>query len=343
MSIKTNLRYPLLLIASTTKKTFTAMGTVISKTGDTVKRLLNPAGINFQLLEKIAVNFFSKKSDLVLVIDDTLVKKIYSQLMEGSGRFYDTKLGKRIMAYKLLCSAVTDGRYVFPLWCSFLFAKELLSEPVISKDLLVKQMVLSALKLFPHATLTIAADGAFATKDFLLWCNQNGIRAEVRMHSNRKVLYKGKMAAIRDIKALCPKGRQMARTIQVLWHNIPLHITAQRRIDKHGEESIVFQASTFDAKPSEHVKIYKKRWPIEMLFRTTKQHLGLQECQSRNIDTQLNHISSVFVAFSLAQLERMSRNLDTPEESIRALEIKKIDFLERKFSRLNQIFGGVYA
>jgi len=51
----------------------------------------------------------------------------------------------------------------------------------------------------------------------------------------------------------------MARTIQVVWHDIPLFITAQRRIDKHGEESIVYQASTYEAKPSEHVGNYKNR------------------------------------------------------------------------------------
>lgn len=54
-----------------------------------------------------------------------------------------------------------------------------------------------------------------------------------------------------------------------------LDITAVRRIDKHGEESIVYQASTYREKPSEHIKNYKYRWPVEVFIRTTKQNIGL--------------------------------------------------------------------
>ena len=76
------------------------------------------------------------------------------------------------------------------------------------------------------------------------------------MFSIYVVQYNEEMIPIRDIKTLEPKGRQMARTIAVTWHGIPLFITAQRRIDKRGNESIVFQAATFQAKPYRHVQIY---------------------------------------------------------------------------------------
>lgn len=46
------------------------------------------------------------------------------------------------------------------------------------------------------------------------------------------------------------------------------------------------------------MKTYKKRWPIEKMFRTIKQHLGLQECQSTKMDTQLNHAAAVLLAYS---------------------------------------------
>ena len=101
------------------------------------------------------------------------------------------------------------------------------------------------------------------TKELFSWLADNNILAEMRMHSNRVVFYKGQKNTIKNIKQLIPKGRHMARTIKVLWHNIPLYITAQRRIDKHGNETIVYQAATYKDKPSNHVKAYKKRWGIE--------------------------------------------------------------------------------
>lgn len=155
--------------------------------------------------------------------------------------------------------------------------------------------------MFPETRLIVTADGAFANKDFLRWCFENKIAIEVRMRSNCTVLYNGQKIAIRDIKKLKPVGRQMARTISVLWHNIPLQITAQRRVNKHTKETIVFQASTFHAKPMEHVLIYRYRWNIERFFRTAKQHLGLQECSSRKLETQQSHVASVLLAYVLVQ------------------------------------------
>lgn len=343
MFINTKLEYTLLLIKSIGNRSFKALGSLIGKSGDTVKRRLNRANENLELLAKIAVNFFAGSKQLYLIIDDTLIKKIYSRYMQGSGRFYDTKIGRKIMAYKLLCSAITDGKYALPLGAALLFDKDLVSEPILSKGDLVKKFILYAKKLFPRIRITIILDGAFASRDFLLWCTELSIDTEVRMHSNRKVLFKGQNIAIRDIKELFPKGRHMARTIKALWHDIPLEITAQRRIDKHGAESIIYQAATFTAKPSMHVAIYKKRWPIEKIFRTTKQHLGLQECFSLNIDVQMSHITSVLLAYSLLQLECKNRNLRTPEDALRHLKTKNMTSLIHHMLRMGEIFGAAYA
>jgi len=40
------------------------------------------------------------------------------------------------------------------------------------------------------------------------------------------------------------------------------------------------------------------------MFRTTKQHLGLQECQSTKIETQLNHAAAVFLAYAHIVIEQ---------------------------------------
>lgn len=158
--------------------------------------------------------------------------------------------------------------------------------------------------------------------EYLKWATENGIRTEIRMHSNRVVEYKGKRLKLREIKWLRPKGRQMSRTIQVLWQGIRLYITAAKRIDRHGTETVVFQAATYEAKPSKHTENYKHRWSIEKLFRTTKQSLGLQKCFSRKIDTQFNHICAVLLAYSMAQLEMKQRHFKNSEVAIRAFEKK---------------------
>ena len=161
------------------------------------------------------------------------------------------------------------------------------------------------------------------------------------MHSNRVVYYKGKRVKVKDLlrkKSLRPKGRQMARTISVVCHNIDLELTIVRRFDKHDKESIVFQIATYKALSREHVANYQKRWSVEMLNRTTKQEIGLEECFSRSLETQHNHAAALLLAYVLAQLKMKSLGLDTPEQAVRKCKAKNVSFLINRFTRfLNDI------
>jgi hypothetical protein len=46
--------------------------------------------------------------------------------MQGAGMFYDTKIGRCIMAFRLVIGVVTGGKFAIPIDCAYLFAKELL-------------------------------------------------------------------------------------------------------------------------------------------------------------------------------------------------------------------------
>ena len=341
----TQITYPLLLIASTTKRSFEALGAMINKSGDTIKRWLSPKEVSLKIVAKIAQYMFKNNRELTLSIDDSLLHKIHSALMVGTGKFYDTKLGKRVNAFRLIVGALTNGKNIIPINFGYFFSKELLSEEDVVKTKLdfIKEFYTNAKRLFFDKKIRIAADGLFATIDFLQWAIDSGIDAIVRMHSNRKVEYNGQEIRISQIKDLQPKNHQKARTIKVIWHGLPLFITAEKRVSKKGKESIVFLAATYKAKPSKYVKDYKKRWPIEKFFRTAKQHLGIKECFSRDLDIQACHVAAVFVAYAFAQYEMKKRNLDNPEQAIKALKRKKPKNLIDYFMRSNQIFLDIYA
>jgi hypothetical protein len=337
------IEYSLLLIASIGKKSFTELGKIIQKSSDTIRRLLNPPTKNFALLHTIAAKIFSKRKALVLSIDDTLLRKIYSSVMEGSCKFFDTKMGRTITAYKALIAGLTDGKYFIPIHSAFLYSKEVVPNAKELKNALVKSIIQNTINYFSNHIITVSVDGAFATKDLFRWAVENAVRIEARMHSNRKVLYKNQFTKINEIKDLQPKGRHMARTIQVMWHGISLYLTAQRRIDKHGEESIVYQASTYEAKPSEHVDNYKKRWPVEKFNRTGKQHFGLQDCFSTKLEIQESHLSSVLLAYAIVQIEMKKQKFHNSEDTIRSLKNKKWDCLKKRFLSVDEIFGDTHA
>ena len=324
----TLLTYPFLILLSIGKKSFENMGKFIQTSGRIIAKVLQPSKISFGIAHQICQSIFSEKKKLFLIIDDTLIKKFFATNMRGSGMFYDTKIGRCINAFRLVTAMISDGKYTIPIGCSYLFAKELLAlctEKFLSKDEVAKAFIKTAIKLFPKTTIILLADGLYSTVELLKWCIENKIFAEMRMHSNRVVTYKGarkKLKELAEQSGIKLTGRQMARTISVEWHGLQLDVTIVKRIDKKGKESIVFQVATYKAEPREHVKAYKIRWGTEKGYRTSKQTLGLGECFSKNLAVQENHVAASLLAYAFAQLEMKKQKLKTPEEAIRAVKEK---------------------
>ena len=216
------LKYPILNLLSIGKKSFENLGRVIQKSGNTISRLLQPASISFKYTQYLCQSMFRDKRKLFCIIDDTLIKKIYSQEMQGSGMFYDGKIGRQIMAYKLILCLISDGKFAIPIECAYLFSKELLDlipEKFQSKEDIAKIFVELAIKLFTKEKIIVVADGLYSTITFLKWLKKNKIATEMRIHSNRVVLFKGEKISLKKLatrKRIRPKGRQMARTISVL-------------------------------------------------------------------------------------------------------------------------------
>lgn len=324
----TILTYPFLVLLSIGKKSFENMGRFIQASGRTIANHLQPAEKSFGIAHQICQSIFSEKKKLFLIIDDTLIKKIFATNMRGTGMFYDTKLGRCINAFRLVTAMISDGKYTIPIGCSYLFAKELLdlcTEKFPSKDEIAKSLINTAIKLFPNVTIVLLADGLYSTVGLLKWCIENKIPAEMRMHSNRVVTYKGvkkKLSELANQPGIKLTGRQTARTISVEWHGLSLEITIVKRVDKKDRESIVFQVATYKAEPREHVKAYGVRWGTEKGYRTKKQSLGLGECFSKNLTIQHNHVAATLLAYAFAQLEMKRQKLKTPEDAIRATKEK---------------------
>jgi len=71
--------YALLLLLSIGKRSFSALGRTIQKSREFVVQLLFPAEFYFERMQKTAIDFFSKQQKLIIAIDETLIKKIYSR------------------------------------------------------------------------------------------------------------------------------------------------------------------------------------------------------------------------------------------------------------------------
>jgi hypothetical protein len=339
----TSVIYPVLLMKSTEKRSLSTLGKIMGVSGKTVKKMLRTHNKNLDLSRKTGQELFKNNKKLTLAVDDTLVQKRYAKEMVGVGDHFDTSLYRKISGYRLIAAVVTNGFDTVPIDFDFLFGKELLSngEVMLSKLDFIKRSYGTALKTFPDKQIYLAADGLFSSEAILAWCKAAKILANMRIHANRRVIFKGESCKLNEIKDLIPRGRQRARTAEIIWRDIHLYVTAEKRVSKNGTESVVYIVSTYKARPIDHVEAYKRRWPIEKCFRTTKQYLGLKECFSTDLETQRDHISAVFLAYAIAHLEKKRLKFDTPEMAIKAVKQQDWEFANNRIARSVEIFGGL--
>ena len=331
------LTYPIALLLSIPgRKTFEALARGIETSGDSISRIVEHYAATPQDLIKIVKKMLRGKR-LYLVIDDTLILKIYSKTIPGTCDNYDSADGR---VYRSLCAVValiTDGKIAIPidqrLWMSEEFAKNghvkkwEIAQALISK---IRQEL---------SIYMVLADGLYAVFAFLEWLIFQGIKFEMRFHANRVIDDKGFKTQIRRSPKFVMSGKRPKRTISALWNGVLFYFTAIRRITKYGTVIVTYQISNYKASAGEHMQAYSYRWNIEKFFRTAKQKLGLNDCQSRKQDLQEKHILNVFFTYALLQYDRKKYNFKNVESAIKQVKCDSFAQLKSHFMRSAEIFG----
>jgi len=328
--------YPISLLLSTKVKNLSGLAHTMGVSADTIKRELKKAPITSQdMLELCKKAFVGKK--LKLIADDVILLKEYAKVIEGVQLHYYA--GKRIhvKSYCVLVVALSDGKTIIPTSFKLYMGKGMYTK----SELLIQ--LLEELKSQVDIDMVLA-DDHYSTVQMLTWLIENGIKFEMRMHSNRKVHYKGQWCQIRELKNLKPKGKRRCRTICVNWYGLKLYITAVKYVSKLGKVTFKYQVSNYKSSANTHVLAYKQRWAIEKFFRTGKQSLGLQDCVMRSLQDQFQHIMNVFYAYSILQLElRKSRSFINPEGVVKHYRSKKCKYLKQRIRALAQNYGFAHA
>jgi len=298
INIERQLMYPIALLMSTSpRKTCEAMAIVAQVSGDKLCRILKEKIVTTPDLVALAMNVLVGKR-LYLIIDDTLIAKIYSKEIEGACDNYDSS---NVTTYRSLCSitaVLTDGKTVIPIDQELWLSSKLAQGAYKKKWEVAHEVIARIRKKLPIYMLI--ADGLYATENMLKKCLSLGILFEMRY---RVIEYKGNKVPIRQLEALRLKGRRYTRTKRGIWKEMFLYFTAVKRTSKNGNVTIVYQVSNYKASAAEHAEIYGFRWGFEKFFRTAKQHLGLNHCQARTQAAQENHIINVFLLTPCCKLK----------------------------------------
>jgi SRSO17 transposase len=334
----TCLTYLISLLLSTGKKTCESMGEIANLSGDTMLRMLNT---DVSLKEKCElVNKFFNNKILNAVVDDVVIEKKHSKNIEGTSYNFDSSSHT---SYQSLCSVVvmlTDGFYHIPIAHQLWISEEIMTDAYEKKYQIAIRAIRSILEFCKIRT--VIADALYALVEFMQELNQLQLRFEMKIHSNRVVILKsGEKISIRDAFRSKLKKKEW-RTIQVIWKELSLYITAHKRYNKHDVCKIIYQVSNFVASASMHVRTYGYRWSIEKLFRTAKQSLGLKDCQSRSAIRQTHHINKVFMAYTILQVVRRKQKLKTPEAALRWIKKRGFKSLSSYLAAPSQIFAAIF-
>lgn len=84
---------------------------------------------------------------------------------------------------------------------------------------------------------------------------------------------------------------------------IPARIVCVRN-KKNKKDWISFICTNMELSPEEIIRIYGKRWQIEVFFKTCKSYLNLiGECNSLSYDALTAHVAIVFARYLMIALE----------------------------------------
>lgn len=328
--------YPIALLLSIPgRKTFEALARELQTSGDSISRLLENYAATMADLIRIVKDLFKHKR-LYLIVDDTLIRKMYSKIIPGTSDNYDSSDGK---TYRSLCSVVaviTDGKIAVPVGQEFWTASEFAKNSYATKWEIAKKLIT---KIRQEVSIyMVLADGLYAVSAFLKWLSSQDIRFEMRFHANRVIDGGELKSQIKKNPKFKMSGRRPKRTIKAKWHDMAFYFTAFRRVANNGYVSVIYQVSNYKASAREHTQVYGYRWNIEKFFRTAKQKLGLNDCQSRKLDLQKKHILNVFFVYTLLQCERQKHKLKNVETVIKQLKHQDFAQIKLRIMRSAKIF-----
>ena len=250
-----------------------------------------------------------EREDAVLIFDDTIQEKPYTDENEIMCWHYDHSKGRSVQGFNLLNCLYYVDKVSIPV------AFELITKPLeycdlktkrrkraslVTKNELMRQMVAVCVKnqlKFKY----VLFDTWFASVENMRYLKETLQKEFVcALKSNRLVaLSKADQAAKRftRIDAL-PWAEESSITAWL--KNVPFPVILVRQVfeNKDGSTGLLYLAcSALTLEREALLTLYQKRWPVEVFHKSLKQNAALGKAPVRRLTTQNNHVFAALCAF----------------------------------------------
>jgi len=247
-----------------------------------------------------------------LAIDDTLTHKTGKKI-EGVGIYWDHSEKRYVLAHNIVTAEFVNPKgESHPLDFRLYLKQEQSREkrvPFKTKIDLAQELVEDALQLGLEIQGALF-DNWFASKDFIKFLQSKGLHWVTRLKSDRNIKIKGRYVAISQFAGTLP--RESFRRVQI---GDRIYQVFSKAVDLKGvglvRILISYDNEEFSGSPAYFatdqirwegtriLKTYSKRWNIETFFRDSKQNLGLEDYQLRDLWGIERHWYLILLAYSL--------------------------------------------
>ena len=264
------------------------------------------------------------------VVDDSLFERTSCKQTELGSRVFDHTSMKYCKGFRLMTLGWTDGNTFLPVnSCLLASSKEKnLIGPVDQCDgrsLAAKRRKLAQTKgTEVMIELLKTAQNAGHHADYVLFDTWSSSPAQLiavkklgldsiamlKKSSHIYYEYEGKQLSIKKIFGICKKRRGRSKyllSVNVMVgkdEKIPAKIVCVRN-KKNKKDWIAFICTNPELSEEEIIRIYGKRWQIEVFFKTCKSYLQLiSECHSLSYDALTAHVAIVFTRYLMISMEQ---------------------------------------
>lgn len=253
-----------------------------------------------------------------LVIDDTLLEK-FGKLIEEVGKFYDHAKKRYVLGHNIVTSQYVTPRGCFPIGLRLYLKRDKKDPEFKTKIELAKELLEQSIGLGLRFK-TVVFDAWFLSKELVKSLESKELNWVGAAKCNRIIFCRGQRLSLEEFRNTLSQSDFKKIEINA---NTYYCFTKVVNMSKLGKVRLLITHTEKDLSDSPKylvtnnlqwearriLRVYQSRWPIETFYRDSKQNLGLEDYEMRDLVGIKRHWYLVFLSYTLLTLSSMDRNL----------------------------------
>ena len=255
-----------------------------------------------------------------LILDDVIVEKARAKRLPWAARIYSFAKKRSVWGFQIVvvlwCSR--DGQWRIPVGFRLWRPKRSCRGARYQTKLQLAETLVIAVVHSGLPIEYIVGDTHYTAGWFTKRLARLGLTWQGTLDPKTHVVWRGKQQSVRDLapqlKLKWRRHSQVRASALRVYAPKYGHIQLVVVKNRHGNwEYLVTNA--LEADVTRIVERKRQRWPIETLFRDSKQFANLEACQCRVDQALVRHVALVFLTFVVLQLLR-----EKPDEAVAAVK-----------------------